>query len=538
MPSKPTKLTEDEIATRIKIGKRFLRKFAANDRQASRKFRDSSVTSDFWFSDVDDNDEWSNEEGADVPADTPIGQSNQLATNILTKCAALAYGNPDWAVTCKNADNQTIVRTFLREKWRLHDWVKLSQQVVQKNCLIGLGWLAYRWDDEKRSTFEFVQNWDLSINPHTQNLTELSYASRRIFLPLREAIDRFGKDNFPGSTGKDDGSLDRERVEIWIYYDKDSEIYQTIDGKTLNPKNNENHYGRVPFICLEGENDPGKSIFPLGDSQLASGLQAELSDLNQIISRNAKHGGSFNLVDVRRLGKDGVAALEDGVLNGFIPVDDLITPPVAKIEGVELSPVLLEAKREASQALDGAQGATQYDRGVISQSAKFATEAALAQNKSGARGVQGRGKFEKFLNKMAEVVIMLEVEFGGPRPGHTTDEEYVLWEALSDVTEIYVIENSTSAKDPAQESQNALMLLNTVAQLTPLFLQTQQPQVPNLEQYVNDYLRASGHQDVSRYWTSMQQQQPQQPQQPGQPQPQPGQEQPQGMPPQGMPTQG
>lgn len=504
-------LTEAEIAERVKLGRKFCRRFVLNDRQASSKFRDASLVPNLWSSGTGDDDDWNEEEGGDVPTDAPIGVSNALTTNIVTKCASIAIGNPDWYAGTSNPENAPIVRTFLREKWRLYNWVRLSQKVLQKRYVSGLGVLAYRWDDKTRSTFEFVQTWDLAIDPHTTDFSTMKWAARRIKMPLREAIAEYGTEPFSVANLADDGYLDRERVDIWLYYDQDTEAH-VYEGKVLN-KDNDNQYGRVPFLWLEGDIDPGTSIWPLGDSQMAAGLQAELSDLNQIISRSAKHGGSINLIDAERLGKAGQEALEDGVPNGFIPVKDLLSPPIVRIPGEALSDTLLEAKREAQQAMDGVQGVNQYMRGVISQSAKFATEAAYVSQQSGARGIQSRVEFERFLNRMAETIIMLEVAFGGPREGHTTDEEYILWEALQDVTEIYVIENSTAFKDPAMEAQTKLQVLNTVAQLTLLFAQTGQP-VPNLQHYLDDYLRASGIQDTSRYWLAPTPQMPQ----PGAPQ--------------------
>lgn len=490
------------------MGRQFCKKFVANDRQASSKYRDPSIAQHYWYS--DEADEWNNEEGGDVPSDVSIGQSNQLTTNTVTKVAGISIGNPDWYVATGNPENAVFVRTFLRDKWKLYNWIRMSQKVLQKRYVSGLGILAYRWDDKKRSTFEFVQTWDLALDPHTTDFADVRWAARRIKMSLRDAIERYGAEPFPTGSMTDDGALDRERIEIWLYYDQDTEAH-LYEGKILNKEETDNRYGRVPFLFLEGDIDPGTSIWPLGDSQLASGLQAELSDLNQIISRSAKHGGAINLVNTKQLEKAGVAALEDGIPNGFIPVKDVVQPPIVRIPGEQLSDTLLEAKREASQALDAITGVNGPMRGVISDRVQFATQVAITAQQSGARGIQSRIEFERFLNRWAETIIMLEVEFGGA----STNEEYILWEALQDVTEVYVIENSTAYKDPTQEAQTKLQVLTTVAQLYPIFAQTGQP-TPNLQHYLDDFLRATGIQDTSRYWLAPAPQMPPQgaPQQP------------------------
>lgn len=506
-------LSESEIAARIRIGKSFCRKFILNDRQSSARFRDATNPT-MW---IPADDDWDETEGGDVPQDTPVGQSNLLTTNIITKCAAIAIGDPDFYVTAEDADNAHIAREFLRAKWRLSNWVKLSERALQKRYVSGLGILAYLWDKDKRSAFEFVQTWDLALDPHTQYFHDVKWAARRIKMPLRDALARYGRDKFGtlGDGKTDDGALDRTKVEVWLYFDQESEVH-IYDNKVL--ERDTNKYGGVPLLFLEGDIDPGTSIWPLGDSQIAAGLQAELSDLNSLISNSAKHGGALNLVNIKMLGKGGQEALEDGQQQGYIPVEDVVTPPIVRIPGEPLSETLLEAKREAQQSIDSITGVNQYQRGVISQKSHFATEAALVGQQSGARGIQAQIEFERFVSRMAEIVILLEREFGGPTENHTTDEEYILWQALSDVTEVRVIESSTAYKDPAFEMQQAMQILNVMAGLFPIFQQI--GKVPNYVEYANDILRASAKHDLARYWIDLP------------PQPQPGAMPPQGGPPQ------
>lgn len=493
------KLSKSDIVARVKMGQQFCKRFVQNDRQASQKYRDAS-SDNYWISDdASEDEEYRRDEGGDVPSEVSIGQSNVLTTNILIKCAGISIGNPDWHVKCNNAENQQIVRMFLREKWRLSNWVRLTQRGLQKRYISGLGTLAYLWDSEEHVTFEFVQSWDLSLDPHTTDFTKLRWAARRIKMPVREAIERYGNKHF--NVSADAGtSIDKKKSEVWLYYDQEVEAH-ILDGEVV--EQNDNLYGRVPLLFLEGDIDPTSSIWPLGDSQMAAGLQAEISDLNQIISQSAKHGGVINLVATEQLGKAGMQALENGMEQGFVPVDDLTISPVSRIPAEPLSPTVLEARRQSQVALDAVTGVNQYQRGITGGSgAQFATEVAYANQQSGARGIQSRIEFERFLNRMAEIMIGLEVQFGGAREGMESEEAEILmllWEALADVQEVQVIENSTAFKDPAQETQNALLTLNTIAQLTPLF--QAMPEMPNLRAYVDDFLRASGHQDVSRYWT-------------------------------------
>lgn len=516
-----TKLTEQEIEGRIQIGKTFCKKFVKSDRMFSAKFRDPSPEQWIISEDPDDDD------GGDVQQDAAVGESNQLATNVLTKLASIAIGHPDWYVKCTNAQNAEIARQWLRAKWRLNGWVRATWKVLLKRYVSGMGCLFYGWNKEKRSYIEHVQTWDLAVDPHVQDWSDLRWAARRIRMPLREAIDRYGAAAF--DSDDESVNLDKKGVEIWLYWDKQVEVH-LYDGDVL--LETPNLYAAVPLCFLEGDIDPGPSVWPIGDFALATGLQQELSALNTIISNSAKHGGPLNLVVTDAIGKGGLEAIENGQQQGYVPVKDLVTPPVSRIPGEPLSATLLEAKREAGQQMDSVTGVSQYARGVLQNAAHFATEVAAVTQQSGARGVQARIEFERWLTHIAEILLQMEVKFGGPEEdAPNQDEMMILYEALQDVVssgEIQVIEQSTVFKDPSYEVQTAMQLLNSVAALVPLMAQTGQP-VPDLRHYVDDLLRATGRQDTDRYWSAPVQQQPgpggqpapggQQPAQLGQPAP-------------------
>lgn len=498
------KLTDNELAARVKVGTNFVLRFARNDRQASAKFRDASNLVS-WIPQDDDTNE---NDGGDVPQDVPVGQSNQLTTNIITKLASIALGDPDFHVKSltQNSENSNLAREFLRSKWKLYNLVRLSMKTAMKRYVAGLGILAYRWDEKFRSVFEHVQSWDLALDPNTRDFRMVKWAARRIKLSQREAVKRYPGAGFPDSAGGD-ASPDITKVEIWLYYDDEVEAH-LWNGKVI--ERDDNLYGGVPLLFFEGDIDPGTSIWPLSDSALAAGLQAELSDLMLQVSNMAKHGGVINLVDSKRLGSAGMQALESGVQQGFIPVDDLLNPPIHRIEGEQMNGALLEAIRAAQGSLDSITGVNQYQRGVIDQKSNFATEAALVGRQSGARGIQAQTEFEKFVSRMAETMVMLEIAFGGPDHSNLeqhTDEQLILWEALHDVSEVSVLEASTTYKDPASELQQGMQLLNLAAQLFPLFAQTGQP-VPALQMYLDDVLRAAGKYDLTRYWMEGQPQQP------------------------------
>ena len=200
LPSKP--VSDSEIAARIKQGERFVKKFAQNDLQASRRYIDASNSPYFWTGDGEFGEE------GDVQQSQPVGQSNLLTTAIVTKIAAITVGDPDWFVRTAdpdndyqpNAESSQIGREFLRESWRKNNWVRVSQKVLQKRFVAGLGICQYRWcqDDGKEGYVEFdpVPSWDFCLDPHTTDLSNIRWAGRKIRMPLSEAISTYGAEHF------------------------------------------------------------------------------------------------------------------------------------------------------------------------------------------------------------------------------------------------------------------------------------------------------------------------------------------------------
>lgn len=498
-------LSESEIAHRITQGELFCQRFSQNDRQASAKFRDPSNS----FPYISDEDAVADPDGGDVPVDVPVGEPNLVATNIIVKGASIAINYPDFVVKSKT-DNMAfseLVRKFMKDSFRLKGWTRRSQEALQKTDVAGLGCLAYRWDKERHSTFETVYTWQLSIDPNTVDWENVEWAARKIRLSLRKAIARFGhpKDEegnpyFP-EVGEGDGRLDSERLDFWLYYDRESEIVQ-YDGRTI--KESENQYHAVPFLFLLAHPDPGPSIWPISNNVLAAGLQAGLTQVNDIITNSAINGRPILYGDAGRLSSESKEALENLQQQGFVPVDDMVTPPFGRLPGEELSPSLLERQTKYEQSIDAVMGVTEYMRGVITSDPKFATQVGAASQSSGAMGNKSRIEFERFLVRMAEVVVFMEIEFGGPEydtEGNikVPDEVMALWQAMQDVSEINVLECSTTYKDPTFELQQAMQRLNVIAQLMPIFFQMG-GMIPNLQELVNDVYRYSNIHDTSRYW--------------------------------------
>lgn len=511
-------LSESEIAQRIRSGELFCTKFSQNDRQASAKFRDASNV----FPYMSDESSYSDPDGGDVPIDVPVGEPNLITNNIIVKNASIAINYPDFQVKSKSANSEyaEVVRKFLKDSFRLKGWTRRSQEALQKFDVAGLGILAYRWDDDFHATFEVVYTWQLSLDPNTIDFENIRWAARKIRMPLRRAYEVYGhpKDEdgneiFPDVEEAE--RMDSMRMDIWLYWDHDTEVHQ-YDSTTIHE--DKNRYGAVPLLFLQAHPDPGPSIWPISNNVLAAGLQNSLTTLNDITMASAMHGGPITYADMARMGNEGKEALENKRQQGVVPVDDTVSPPIGRIPAEQFPPQLIEYTRKIEQAIDAIMGVNEQMRGVITSDPKFATQVAAVQQSSGAMSNKSRIEFERFLVRMAEVAIMMEIEFGGPTLDpdgkiSTPDEVMQLWMAMKDVSEINVLECSTTYKDPTFELQQAMQRLNAVAQLLPLFGELG-GQLPNLVELVNDVYRYSNIHDVSRYWMQAPPKAPPQPEPP------------------------
>jgi hypothetical protein len=443
-----------------------------------------------------------------LPASQETGSVNYLAINIATKVASIAIGDPDFHVEATDdpmmeADppNKEIARRFLKSLWKAKQWARVSRKALLKRSLSGLGIVAYLWDAEKGPVFEHVRAADFAIDPNVIDWNGPRWAARRIYLPKDEAEERWPGHDFDvmqekGQSQKGFPSLDAapewkrtDVVELWCYWDALTEA--VVYGDVVL-EHDDNLYGKIPLLTLEGDLAP-ESEFSLGDYDGATGLQAMLARLQAAINDQAEHGGAIPWYNPALLGDAGKEALADGHPSGWLPTQsDPADGAFGIIPSTPINPALLEAFSMVQKGLDSFTGVNEYQRGVISQGAEFATEAALLAQQSGARGNQSRIEFEQFVDRMARAVIDLMVKFGPSLADQFDENDGRLLQACAAVTDICVIESSTTYKNPAYEMQAAIQL---VTSLMPFI----QLGIINPQKAATKLIQASGERDAASW---------------------------------------
>ena len=503
--------TPETITGRIRTGQRFIeRGLGERERIACKRFLDGSEASAYLLYDDD------NFDGVGVlPEAQEVGNVNYLAINILTKVAAVAIGDPDFHVDTGSADPEVvqaqdgaarpdlsredmaeIVRRFLRQLWELRGWARVFRKVLLKRALSGMGILAYLWHDEDGPLFETVRARDFACDPCVTDWRNLHWAARRIRMRHEDARARYPKiadmvmapvSDIPNLD--EPSPLSRDTVELWVYWDRATEA--TCYGEQVLEQG-PNLYGRVPLLILEGDIAP-ESELSMGDYDTASQLQEMLARLQAMINNQAENGGAIGWYNPGLLDDTSKNAFDSGRPQEFIATQGDGREVFGYIPGQPSDPMLMEAFTLAQRGLDSATGVSEYQRGVINQSVKFATEAALLANQSGARGNQARIEFEQFVNFAARCLLHMVGAFSPSMMTDGVPEDALLLQSIQAVQDIKVIEASTSYKDPSAEMQTNLQLLQAMMPFIQAGLVNPTP-------LVADVFRAFGKRDVHKYF--------------------------------------
>jgi len=503
--------TPDTILGRIRTGRQFIeRGLGERERIACKRFLDGSEASAYLLYDDD------NFDGVGVlPEAQEVGNVNYLANNILTKVAAVAIGDPDFHVDTgsddplilqileggerpelSRQDMAEIVRRFLQQLWEMRGWSRVFRKALLKRALSGMGILAYLWHDEDGPLFETVRARDFACDPCVTDWRNLHWAARRIRMRHEDARARYPQlvDLVTAPTSDipnldDPAPLSRDTVELWVYWDRHTEA--TCYGAQVLEQG-PNLYGRVPLLILEGDIAP-ESELSMGDYDTASQLQEMLARLQSMINNQAENGGAIGWYNPGLLDDTSKNAFDSGRPQEFIATQGDGHEVFGYIPGQPSDPMLMEAFMLAQKGLDSATGVTEYQRGVINQSVKFATEAALLANQSGARGNQARIEFEQFVNFAARCLLRMVAAFAPAMMRDGAPEDALLLLSIQAVQDIKVIEASTSYRDPSAEMQTNLQLLQAMMPFIQAGLVNPTP-------LIADVFRAFGKRDVHKYF--------------------------------------
>lgn len=448
-----------------------------------------------------------------------LGRVNWLAINIAQKVSAVAIAVPDFLViagdTKQGPDGQPlgdeissgIVREYLRAVFQANQIARAGRQIVLDRLIGGMGFMASLWTGGGYVAERIAPN-DFVADPNVVETgwNDLRYAARRVAIPLDIAAKRYGRVVAErawevGNTGNVGDERDRQRypVKIWVYWDEDEEIEVAEGGENDSEVllRRPNLYGRVPVRCLLGEPHPTRA-WGLSDYDVAYAAYALEEHLQDVVSRQAKDGGGHRWVQDGFVNEEDLAKLLRGENVPFVRISGA-TPEkaIGFSPNDALNPAVLAAMEYVHRGLMAAQGVTQYDIGLSQDGARFATEAAMIAHRSSARGTLLRREYEELLGYLARDCVAYTSRFGLD-PNATTPASEELWFACRAVSEVHVMERSSSWRDPMLEQQQAGQLVTLMMQMFPLSVQLGKPVNPL--KALDDLLRAQNRTDIQEYY--------------------------------------
>lgn len=521
----------ETIKSRIKAGQWMMQEFSLKDQRAIGRYLDPTGLTIGNRSPMTTSETSAQAQGR-LPLEGGEGQVPFLTINTLTKVANVAINDPDFDVECGEGagpDDEEITRQSLKDLWEKEQWAFEDQATELQASIAGMGFQVWGWGQEG-PFFRQKDTWDLAIDPHTTKTTwhKMRHFAYRVRMPYADVKARYPSTYKRALTViMDEGTVDYEQTacDIWIYFDSTTEAH--LYGGNIELYRDDNLYGAVPLLVLPGEVNPD-SPFHMGDFDLATTLQEFLSGFMDALVDQAKNGGSITVYNEQAIDTEGsedelLEGNDSPQLNAVIGITGV--PPdeaIHRIPSEPINPALLEAFQVVRRGLDEATAIGEYERGVPLTSGRTATESAIISQQSSARKIATKATFERFVNAKVRILLKMLRDFGQT----STDEDFILWQALNKVTKVRVVESSTTFRDPAIEQQAAMQLLQLAITAFPVMAQT--GTLLNLRAFTEDVLRAFQKRDVKRYFIDpqqameMQQQQMLMQQQAGQAQGQPG----------------
>lgn len=501
-------LTDDDTITiRIKVGRAFMQPHVARSLRNGNKYLDSSnqfSTPTSWG-------------GEGKPISQPVGEVNALAINIRNKVSGFTTAYPDYLVEVGNAPDEIkseagpLVRDWLLKWYRHRDHSRVFRKAALSRFVAGIGSVAYLWDREQGPVYEYVAPEDFLVDPHTKDdgWNNLRWGARRIRLPVKVAEEIYGTDELSyGSTDFIGAPIlapvpqfqdDKESatVEIWMYYDEDTEAH--VNGDRVLKKER-NLYKRVPIRCYCGNINP-VGQFPLSDYDTSLGVFEMYRRLINMMNSTAKNGGGVAWVRTEFVDENQLEQLANGDLNALLTIKGQSGENVLGFTANQtLSPAILEAINLMKSSLDADTGVTAADRGEAPEPGQSPTQAAIQASSSGSNASLERRTFELFVEALINDCVWMQREFGVDED--ETDrtailESNLLHLALQTVQYVRIVENSTAYADPYTRQQQAGQLFNLG--LSAFQLMNQLGSAPNLVELWKDVLRAHDLRNVDRY---------------------------------------
>jgi hypothetical protein len=383
--------------------------------------------------------------------------------------------------------------------------------------------------------------WDVWMDPYSNGLQDARWVAIRKWVPLQviQADDRYRNTDdlrVSDSTMTPQSNTDKpEDANSYFMSDTERdglveliEFYDTVE-KTLLCFVPGAEY---PLRSVQGISPPlyqlknyriPRSPYGMGELEQLWSLQSELNKTrSQMITHRRRNVGKYLAREgaLSQTAQDALRSQEIGEIiyvQGNQSFDDIVKP----LEMAQMSADPYQVSDLVTRDIYEISGVNEYLRGATPSVSRTATEASIIESASNIKSTHKLRQVEKFLRKVGQRILdtaavtypqtemdefgmviqgreaqALAKEAGDPDPQAAEEGTLMLTEdTFRGVYQVFVETGSTEMRNPRFRAEQYKDVLNTVAPLVPLLMQTQQ-RVPDLSMIVELYLEAIGIENV------------------------------------------
>ena len=378
---------------------------------------------------------------------------------------SVSIGRPKIVVsprTMDDADKAIITEAIINYWWQHYDCQEEFQLAVRDFLIIGHGWIksGYRFVEETKEVeatadelaslgegasfveaetiikedrpfIERVDPFMMFVDPDATSMKDIKWIAQRIRRPLIDvrndkrydysarqevsasSISKYGPNqntNMNGSPNPDDAYAD-----VFEYYDINTGTMcvfaESGDKFLIKPTQIPYAFGH-PFTMLRNYDIPNY-FYPMGELEAIEPLQYELNETRTQMMNHRKRYSRKYLFKESAFDDFGRQALASDEDNAMVPVkgDENLQNIVAPMPALINPPDFYNQSELIINDIDRVSGISDYQRGVLPEVRRTATEASILQGAADSRAAEKLTIIERCIASVANRLIKLAQQF-------------------------------------------------------------------------------------------------------------------------------
>ena len=294
------------------------------------------------------------------------------------------------------------------------------------------------WDDD-RPFVERVSPWDIYVDPHARNVTDMGWIAQRVRRPVndvkvdkryekavREKANGFHRSRYTdegSNDGRDPGELPvdvkDQFCDVIEFYDLRRKTVSTFladgqeeEGFLIKPEPIPYAFGH-PFVMLRNYEVPDH-FYPMGEVEAIEVLQLELNETRtQTLNHRQKFARKY-IYHVDSFDQTGLKAIKSPVDGEMVPFEGDIDDMDKAVQAMPVQGTPPDFYNHSDLILadiDRVSGTSDYMRGNAAEIRRTATEAAMIQDAQNSRAADKLAHVESSLAEVGEKLVQLMQQY-------------------------------------------------------------------------------------------------------------------------------